>query len=263
MKALKPEGDVEAFRQRLLTPKARILFLDYDGTLAPFRDQRDEAIPFAGVREMLNGIHATDSTRIVFVTGRAIDDLLPLLGLDFTPEIWGGHGREHLLPDGSRTSVPIDESTRTAFLKLKDWAMDHGLMAGFEDKGTCVALHWRPFPDEKGTFVSTEGFPRMEALARESGCQLHRFDGGMELQVPGRDKGWAIRAVLGEAVTNSLCTAFLGDDLTDEDGFEAINDHGLSVLVREEYRETKASLWLSSQQEVLEFLELWKLPLKR
>ncbi len=51
--------------------------------------------------------------------------------------------------------------------------------------------------------------------------------------------------------------AYLGDDATDEDAFEAVGKHGLSVLVREERRTSAAEVWLRPPEELLEFLDRW------
>ncbi|MEW5924967.1 MAG: hypothetical protein AB1746_13365, partial [Candidatus Zixiibacteriota bacterium] len=52
-------------------------------------------------------------------------------------------------------------------------------------------------------------------------------------------------------------TAYLGDDMTDEDAFSALPDSALSVLVRPEYRETKARKWIRPPEELLEFFDRW------
>mgnify|MGYP001553622600 CR=1 FL=1 len=43
------------FFARLAAVPRAILMLDYDGTLAPFRENRFEAVPYPGVREVLEG----------------------------------------------------------------------------------------------------------------------------------------------------------------------------------------------------------------
>jgi trehalose-phosphatase len=50
---------------------------------------------------------------------------------------------------------------------------------------------------------------------------------------------------------------YLGDDLTDEDAFNALHGRGLSVLVRGSQRKTAADLWIKPPQELLQFLEKW------
>ena len=78
------------------------MLLDYDGTLAPFRVDRFRARPWAGVRELLAGIQNQGRTRMVVVSGRPAEEILPLLALEPAPEVWGLHGSERLRPDGRR-----------------------------------------------------------------------------------------------------------------------------------------------------------------
>ena len=55
MQILKPGFDLERFFAALERAKTRALLLDYDGTLAPFRIERDQATPYPVVRELLVG----------------------------------------------------------------------------------------------------------------------------------------------------------------------------------------------------------------
>jgi trehalose-6-phosphatase len=58
-------------------------------------------------------------------------------------------------------------------------------------------------------------------LARETGLSIHKFDSGLELYAPERDKGFAVRTVRAELGAEAVM-AYLGDDMTDEDAFRAI-----------------------------------------
>ena len=49
MQALDPGFDIEHFFAGLAAATARALLLDYDGTLAPFRVERVQALPYLGV----------------------------------------------------------------------------------------------------------------------------------------------------------------------------------------------------------------------
>jgi trehalose-6-phosphatase len=85
---------------------------------------------------------------------------------------------------------------------------------------------------------------------------LLEFDGGLEIRVHGYNKASALGIILGEMGAEAPI-ACLGDDSTDEQAFRCLGERGLSVLVRPEWRETKASVWLKPPEELLSFLTLW------
>jgi trehalose 6-phosphate synthase/trehalose 6-phosphate phosphatase len=90
------------------------------------------------------------------------------------------------------------------------------------------------------------------------GLALLEFEAGLEIRA-GRDKGGAVEAILAEAAAGAPVT-YLGDDLTDETAFRAVNAaHGahLSVLVRQHWRETNAEVWLKPPEELRWFLSRW------
>ncbi len=59
---------------------SRALLLDYDGTIAPFRADRNRALPYPAVLELLQRIRNLTDTRLVLVTGRRALDAAQLLG---------------------------------------------------------------------------------------------------------------------------------------------------------------------------------------
>jgi trehalose-phosphatase len=94
-------------------------------------------------------------------------------------------------------------------------------------------------------------------LAERSGLKLLQFEAGLELRVSHPDKGDAVRTILA-ALDAKVPIAFLGDDLTDEDAFQVLRGRGLTVLVRDDYRETMAEAWLRPPAELIDFLERWR-----
>ncbi len=234
----------------------QVLMLDYDGTLAPFTVQRDQAVPYPGVRALLEDIGTGTGTRLIIVSGRAIDDLLPLLGLKDPPEIWGCHGWEHRLPGGRRYLIDFPAEARQALAEARRWALDQELGDHFEEKPVSVAVHWRGEPLKRVERLRAETTAAWTPLAERAALELHLFDGGIELRCPGRDKGSAVRHILKETAPNASI-AFLGDDLTDEQAFAALKGAGLSVLVRTEPRPTAADCRLRPPEELLDFLRQW------
>jgi trehalose-phosphatase len=230
--------------------------LDYDGTLAPFHREREKAVFYPGVREILEQIMRSDNSRVIIVSGRTIADLIPLLGFSKIPEIWGSHGWERRDQDGSYSIIPASESHLKGLADADFLIEKMNLGNCREEKPSSVALHWRGKSEEEIAAIGEFAGKELNRIATNYGLDLDYFDGGVELRVPDWNKGSVVKVIIEESPPNSFF-AYLGDDLTDEDAFEAIAEHGLGVLVRSEKRPTKAKLHLLPPKELLGFLDKW------
>jgi trehalose-phosphatase len=255
MEQLRPEVSPDHFFARLATVSRSVLFLDYDGTLAPFRSDPSQAHPYPGVRSVLRRIIRRPRQQVVIVTGRRAGDLLPLLPEAASLEVWGAHGWERRMPDGTLHLPPIPEPARLALEQAYCIAQEMGMEAHCETKPGSLAFHHRSLPASQ--------LSRMDRLHTAwSGVQrpglLHlcNFDGGMELRAVGKHKGDVVRTVLAELPAGTPA-AYLGDDLTDEDAFQALAEAGLCCLVRPEFRPTAAHCWVRPPEELLALLERW------
>jgi trehalose 6-phosphate phosphatase len=257
VKVLNPNLNLNEFFDRLPLAKENALFLDYDGTLAPFKTNLGEALPYRGVREIISRIMERSNTRLVIVTGRWTRDLIPLLGLQTLPEIWGSHGLERLRMDGSYEISPMDERAVQGLADADELMERNGLFHRCEKKPGCLALHWRGLSESAVLELKSAVLPNWRHLAEVTGLALIEFDGGIELRVPDRNKGDAVKTVLDEIHQDGLSAAYLGDDSTDEDAFRAMKGKGIGVLVRKELRPTLADLWIRPPGELLEFLSRW------
>jgi trehalose 6-phosphate phosphatase len=256
MKVLNAETDLNSFYERLRKGSQKALLLDYDGTLAPFHVNPERAFPYPGVPEVLDKIMKVPGVRLVIITGRWTKDLFPLLRLEKQPEIWGSHGIERLKPNGSYESVPMNEDLLAGLVKADEWIEQAGLLERSEQKPGCLAIHWRGLSQAKIDEMRNLVEPQWSVIAKRTGLGLKEFDGGLELRVPDRDKGDAVRTILEEMPAGAVA-AYLGDDATDEDAFRSIKGKGLGVLVRPDMRPTSADLWIQPPGELLEFLAAW------
>ncbi|MGD2069156.1 MAG: trehalose-phosphatase [Gemmatimonadota bacterium] len=260
MKALRDDLDLDVFFRRVAAASARVLLLDYDGTLAPFREERDQAVPYPGVREAVRAHLEDGRSRVVVVSGRAIEALRPLLGIEPPPEIWGNHGWERWVPGRGLERTDPGEAARRGLRRGRQGAEDAVPGDRVELKPVSVAVHTRGLGEEEAEALLRPVRGAWEPIARAAGLELHAFDGGLELRVPGRDKGTAVRAIL-DAEPEDAVVAYLGDDRTDEDAFEvlgALGDRALRVLVRPELRDTAADLWIRPPGELVALLDRWR-----
>jgi trehalose 6-phosphate phosphatase len=258
METLNAQSVAEQFFGRMAQVQQRVLLLDYDGTLAPFTPHRDQALPYPGVAAMLQQILRETETRLVMISGRSAWGLRGLLKIDPLPEIWGSHGMERLLPSGDYQLSQIDEKQRVALNSAANALTGSNLSSRLEHKPASVALHWRGLTSAAADLAYRLARNAWTPIAEKSGLELSGFDGGLELRVSNCDKGKAVRAVLGE-VNEASSVAYLGDDQTDEDAFRALRPQDLSVLVRPEFRQTSAQMWIKPPEELLHFLGEWRM----
>lgn len=234
------------------------LLLDYDGTLAPFRVDRFQARPFAGVRELLVRIERQGRTRMTVISGRSASEIAPILGMNPAPEIWGLHGAERLYPNGRRELETAPAVAREKLDTLRALLRQDSFGGLFEDKANGAVMHWRGASPHKAKLIEQRTRALFEPLAGTDGLELLKFEAGIELRV-GRNKGSAVEAILRDASPGSP-VAYLGDDVTDEAAFRAVNKlstQSLSVLMCRQRHETEADVWLRPPGQLREFLEDW------
>jgi trehalose 6-phosphate phosphatase len=254
---LSPQAKLDDFFQSVAAAKKSALLLDFDGTLAPFRIDPAKVRPWAGVVSLLEAIQQTNRTRIAIVTGRPAANVASQLHMKKTPEIWGLHGAERLYPDGRIEEEELTSSEQEALDNARSCvraAADLG--ARIEEKRNAIVLHWRGISSHSAHGIRRDARDLLSPSAGVAGMRLLQFDGGIELRA-GRHKGDAVRIILNEIPDNAPI-AYLGDDTTDEDAFEALaGGRGLSVLVRRQWRHGAAQAWLRPPVQLREFLAAW------
>ncbi|HUO21945.1 MAG TPA: trehalose-phosphatase [Caulobacteraceae bacterium] len=224
------------------------LFLDMDGTLAPLARTPD-AVPYDPARaRMVAALEQAMGGALAVLSGRTLEDIRRILGP--APGAVGAvHGLMCRWPDGS-----VSQACASADLVIARQAMEAlahttpGLV--LEDKGLSLALHYRLAPDAA---------PAIAELADELvlATGLERQDGSMvcELRSPGPDKGSALAAFMRTAPFAGRTPIMVGDDLTDEHGFQAAAaSGGYGVLVGSP-RTTAAAYRLPDVDAVLAWLD--------
>jgi trehalose 6-phosphate phosphatase len=255
MKALERQICYAAFLDQLRSASARVLLLDYDGTLAPFTVDRSLALPYPNVAERLMRIMQT-GTRVVLISGRPAREVVGLVGIQPHPEIWGSHGVERLRRDDSYEICQIPLQQQAGLSLAVQLLQAVQLDSQTEVKPGSVAVHWRGLTPGQVDEIKSKIRHLWLPVLTEYPLSLLEFDGGLELRVPGCDKGDAIRTILKETSPNAA-VAYLGDDQTDEDAFRALKGRGLTALVRPQSRSTAADIWLRPPQELIEFFDNW------
>ena len=190
------------------------LFLDFDGTLVELAETPDAIRVPGALRPLLDRLARKLDGRLAIVSGRAIADLDLYVA---TPGICvaGSHGLELRAADGRTSAPPPVAILEEARAEISAFASGReGLLV--EEKPASVALHYRRAPALEGDVANF-----MAALAERTGLAVQNGKMVAELRPPGPTKGDAVRALLAEPGFAGARPVFVGDDITDEDAFEA------------------------------------------
>ncbi len=227
--------------------KGASLFLDFDGTLAPIADTPDGVVVDGGLIGLLDRLHDALDGRLAIVSGRSV---AVLRDLGFTGMLLAGtHGLEFARP-GEAADAPgrppaIDEA-EAAFHAFAD--DKPGLLV--ERKSISVGLHFRGAPqwgEAAGDLAAT--------LAARHGLHLQPGKMLFELRPGGADKGTAVHRLMRRSPMADGTPLFIGDDVTDEEGFAAAANLGGAGILVGTPRETQASFSLEQVSAVRHYLE--------
>ena len=150
----------------------------------------------------------------------------------------------------------VKEPVLRALADANRWISQQGLHNRVEFKTGAVAIHWRGLDEATVAATRSQILLGWLPIAQSTPMELLDFDGGIEMRMPGRDKGDAVRTILDE-IGPQVPVAYLGDDITDERAFLALGTRGLTVLVRPEWRKTAAAVWIRPPEGLLDFLTRW------
>lgn len=203
------------------------LFLDVDGCLLDFAPTPAGVRVPDGLPATLGALQAALGGALALVSGRPLQQLDAL----FAPMRLPAAGLHGLQVRNQGDLVDIPGLVPAALLELRFSAQ--ALAAKFpgtviEDKGSTLALHWRGAP------AAEEPLHEMatSALTTLPGYHLQPGNHVIEVRPDGADKGAAIVQLLASVPFAGRTPVFVGDDLTDEHGFAAVNAlDGISILV--------------------------------
>ncbi|MBS4729474.1 trehalose-phosphatase [Mycobacterium sp. SM1] len=232
-----------------------LVCLDYDGTLSEIVADPAAATLVDGAAEALQQLAA--QCPVAILSGRDLADIRERVGL---AGIWyaGSHGFELIGPDGSAhhntaasAAIPLLESAAAA---LSD-ALSPVPGVRVEHKRFAVAVHYRN--------VATEQVGEVIAAAHRIGKQHGlRITNGRKVVELRPDIDWDKGTALGWIrdripQTGRVIPIYIGDDLTDEDAFDAIRLSGIGIAVRHDEdadRPTAAAFTLRNPTEVRDFI---------
>jgi trehalose 6-phosphate phosphatase len=204
------------------------LFLDVDGTLLHIATRPDLVEVDPPLLELLRSLERRCDGALALISGRPIVELDEMFEPLFLA-IAGVHGCERRDAQGHWLKPQFEEDGFVRFRQelVQGLSGLEGLI--IEDKRYALALHYREHPGLES--------PLRDVLASLSPSlpvhlQIIEGDEVIEIKPASHDKGTAIEAFLQEAPFAGRHPIFIGDDLTDQDGFAAVRRQmGLAIAV--------------------------------
>jgi trehalose 6-phosphate phosphatase len=228
------------------------IFLDYDGTLVPIAPRPELAtLPPERRAQLVQLARAWPTT---ILSGRARRKVAHLVGIPLLNYV-GVHGFELGLAYRESVEVhpPIRDVVALATAELE--ARLHGVPGIIiENKQFAIGIHYRNVDSADVPAVLNtidEVATHFPELRRTSGKKLRELRPNLDWH-----KGRALLWVMEQLQMQSALPIFIGDDLTDEDAFQAVADRGMGILVcADPPAATAARYLLHDVTQVYEFLE--------
>jgi trehalose 6-phosphate phosphatase len=270
-------GEVDLLSRALGAADRVYLFLDYGGTLVSGASDAG-ARPSPDVLEKLEQLSQVDSFSVFVLSRRTVAELEELLGIQGIGLV-GQRGFEIRRANGP-TVHSMDPGLARDLIRHLELDV-HACLASYagltiENRGFALAMRLAC----KDAKVAQRATQRFTSLVRSIDAlgQLEIFYGEdlVEARMGGWHKGDAVSQLLREADARDSLAIYVGDDVTDEDGFEAVTlwsestvpnlpwfmadpddedaPSALTILVSPEPRPTKASMFVRGPHEVYEFL---------
>jgi len=230
----------------LLAAPGCALFLDFDGTLVDIAPRPDQVVVTPQLLAALGALQQRLDGRLAIVSGRPVAELDRMLAPLALPAA-GVHGMERRGFDGVLRQLPAPDfsAVRTQAHALA--ARHPGLWV--EEKHGALALHYRQAPELQALCVETMA----DAVRTSLGLLLMEGKMIVEIKAAGVSKGTAIRDFLAEAPFAGHRPLFIGDDTTDEAGFDHVQRVG-GIGLKVGPGPSVASCRIASSQAVREAL---------
>lgn len=247
---------------RRLEGKRLAVFLDYDGVLTPIVDRPEDAVISDSMRDAVSGL--AERCNVCVVSGRDRPVVQELMGLD-NLIVAGSHGFDIWSPDEGTIQHDAGAGSEELLEEVRERLEKESEPydgTTIEPKKASVAIHYRQVADEEKPKIKEI----VDGLLEERADELKVTLGKMVFEIQPKidwDKGKAVLYLLEELELDGddVVPMYLGDDVTDEHAFGALDGRGIGVFVGRaddpevEGRTTSADYVLYTVAEVEEFLD--------
>jgi trehalose 6-phosphate synthase/phosphatase len=248
--ALPVEPAVAAFQQAA----QRRLLLDYDGTLVPYANRPQDAVPPPELAELLATLAADPATAIAVVSGRSRHDLERWFGEVKGLWLAAEHGAIMRSPETMRWELYRPDYTsvwKEQVFPVLEHFMDRTPGSLIEEKEFSLVWHYRMADPEFGEWLANELVSNLEQMLADTELRAYRGQKTVEVKPGWANKGEVLARLSQSAPRAEFCLA-AGDDRTDEDLFARLPEDAWTIHIGD--RHTRAKYCLSDSHELRRLL---------
>ncbi len=218
---LPTKADLESVVAAYTRAHRRLLLLDYDGTLAPFTIDPSQAKPSAQALEILKGLCAVPTNRVVLISGRRKDDLSVWFeGIWMTLVAENGAWVRGAEKGEWQATTPIDTRWKERVRPILQRFVNRIPGSAIEEKETSLVWHYRRVDINTGALAARELIDTLTNLT--ANLELVVFIGNRSVEVRSSkvSKGTFFQTHLAKETWDFLLA--MGDDWTDESLFSVL-----------------------------------------
>jgi trehalose 6-phosphate synthase/phosphatase len=233
--------------------ESRLIMLDYDGTLVPFADEPEKALPDDQMLLILKKLATSVHNHVVILSGRdrhTLNQWLGHLNITLVAE-HGGWVRWREKSEWSRTTPPASEGWKKDIRPILELFVGRVPGSMIEEKDFSLVWHYRKADSESSSAAARELLDTLSTFTANLNIQVLPGNKTVEVRTMGNSKGIFFTKFLSAPLAQFILA--MGDDWTDEDLFAVLPPSAYSIKIGQ--RISKARYNLKSVQDVRALLD--------
>jgi len=231
--------------------KKRLLFIDYDGTLAGFHNDPQKASPDAALYELIDKLAALENTDVYLISGRDKETferwfLKKKYNMIVEHGVWlSEKGSEFIMLEN------VKKDWMEKILPVLESFVDRTPGSFIEEKNYSLAWHYRNTDPDFGQKRASELNAVLRSLIANDDLSVLNGNKVMEIKSSNVNKGRAAMRIFTQETYDFVFA--IGDDWTDEFMFQELPETAVTVKVGRQ--KTQAKYYLDSIKNVRDLLK--------
>lgn len=205
----------------------RLIFLDYDGTLAAIKPRPEDAAPTPELLALLQQLTNDPLNKVVINSGRDHLTLEQWLG-NLPVSMAAEHGAFYK-ENGLWHKNACDMEWSAGLLSILQMFVSKTPHSHLEIKETALAWHYRESDAWLGSLRAQQLANALVSVCIRQNLQIIQGDKVVEIKSPDHNKGSEVKRMMSSANYDFIMA--LGDDTTDEDMFQALPNDAITIKI--------------------------------